>query len=185
MNKPAVRTPHAVLAMLCLMFAAPCLAGNVYKCRNSQGNMEYSGSPCDAQKQSVSSWNAAIDPNLPQEPPMILTSQEGGHFFVEGKINGNSLRFLIDTGATTVSLPVSMQQGAKLTCHQKITMDTANGKSLSCVTHIAELRFGKFSLRNVTATLAPNLTQPLLGMNVLSQFRIEQDKNEMRISKRK
>ncbi|PJC03913.1 MAG: TIGR02281 family clan AA aspartic protease, partial [Gallionellales bacterium CG_4_9_14_0_8_um_filter_55_61] len=48
-----------------------------------------------------------------------------------------------------------------------------------------ELRFGKFTLNNIAATLAPNLDQPLLGMNVLSQFRIVQDKEEMRISDRK
>lgn len=185
MKKPPRLTPCATLALLCLTFTTPALAGSVYKCRNAQGALEYSGSPCDALKQSVTSWNAAIDPDLPQEPPMILKSQEGGHFFVEGKINGNQLKFLIDTGATTVSLPVSMQKAAKLSCKQNVTMDTANGKSQSCVTIIAELRFGKFTVRNVAATLAPNLAQPLLGMNVLSQFHIEQDKEEMRITQRK
>lgn len=176
---------RSALALLFLTCALPALAGSVYKCRNAQGNLEYSGSPCTTQNQSVSSWNAAVDPDLPQEPPMILKPQEGGHFFVDGKINGVQAKFLIDTGATTVSLPISMQKGAKLTCKQNVTMDTANGKSQSCVTVIAELRFGQFTVRNVAATLAPNLTQPLLGMNVLSQYRIEQDKEEMRISKRK
>lgn len=176
---------RTTLALLSLMSAAPGFAGSVYKCRNAQGALEYSGTPCEAQKQSVSSWNAAIDPDLPLEPPMILKAQQGGHFFVEGKINGNQLEFLIDTGATTVSLPASMQKSTKLVCKQNVTMDTANGKSQSCVTMIPELRFGKFTVRNVAATLAPNLAQPLLGMNVLSQFRIEQDKDEMRISNRK
>lgn len=185
MKKSPNLVHHAALALLCLTISIPGLAGSVYKCRNAQGELEYSGSPCEAQKQPVSTWNAAIDPALPQEPPMALKPQQGGHFFVEGEINGNPLKFLIDTGATTVSLPVSIQKSAKLSCKQNVTMDTANGKSQSCVTVIAELRFGKFTVRNVTATLAPNLTQPLLGMNVLSQYRIEQDKDEMRISQRK
>jgi predicted aspartyl protease len=33
--------------------------------------------------------------------------------------------------------------------------------------------------------IAPNLSQPLLGMNVLQQLRIEQNDGEMRISVRK
>ncbi|PIV14967.1 MAG: TIGR02281 family clan AA aspartic protease [Gallionellales bacterium CG03_land_8_20_14_0_80_55_15] len=173
------------IALLCLAFALPSHAENVYKCRNAQGELEYRGAPCETQKQAVSSWGAAVDPDLPEAPPMIVKAQEGGHFFTEGKINGNKVRFLIDTGATTVSLPLSMQKSAKLACGRNVMVGTANGNSKSCVTTIAELRFGKFTLNNIAATLAPNLDQPLLGMNVLSQFRIVQDKEEMRISDRK
>ena len=173
---------RAALMLLSLSVTLPCLADNVYKCRNSQGKLEYSGSPCEAQKQAVSSWGAAIDPDHPQPLPMIIKAQAGGHFFVDGKINGHQVQFLIDTGATTVSLPASMQKNAKLTCKQDVMVDTANGKSKNCVTTVAELRFGNYTINNIVATLAPNLTQPLLGMNVLSRYRIEQSKQEMRIS---
>jgi aspartyl protease family protein len=33
----------------------------------------------------------------------------------------------------------------------------------------------------VEAIISPNLSQPLLGMNVLKQFRVEQDSGEMRL----
>jgi len=172
---------RSALILLSLFITLPCHADNVYKCRTSQGKLEYSGSPCAAQKQAVSSWGAAIDPDHPQPLPMIIKAQGGGHFFVDGKVNGHQLRFLIDTGATTVSLPASMQKNAKLVCKQDVMVDTANGKSKNCVTTIAELRFGDYTIKNIVATLAPNLTQPLLGMNVLSRYRIEQSKQEMRI----
>ncbi len=172
-------------AILCSTFALPCAADNVYKCRNAQGALEYRGMPCVAQKNAVASWGAAVDPDLPKELPMTIKSQEGGHFFVEGSVNGNQVRFLIDTGATAVSLPVAMQKSAKLTCRTDVMVNTANGIAKNCVTTVTELRFGKFTVKNVVATIAPNLTQPLLGMNVLSQFRIEQDQQEMRISNQK
>lgn len=173
---------RSAFILLSLFVTLPCLADNVYKCRNSQGKLEYSGSPCEAQKQAVSSWGAAIDPDHPLPVPMIIKAQAGGHFFVDGKINGQQLRFLIDTGATTVSLPASMQKTANLICGRYVMVNTANGKSKNCLTTVAELRFGDYTIKNIVATLAPNLTQPLLGMNILSRFRIEQGKQEMRIS---
>ncbi len=178
------RKTRTGLALLCLTFALPCAAANVYKCRNAQGVLEYQGMPCTAQKQAVSAWNAAIDPDLPKAPPLIIKSRQGGHYFVAGAINGNPVKFLIDTGATTLSLPIAMKKTAQLTCQREVMMNTANGNIKSCITSISELRFGEFTLHNVVATLTPNLTQPLLGMNILSQFRIEQDNQEMRISKR-
>jgi len=36
--------------------------------------------------------------------------------------------------------------------------------------------------KNVTALIVPNLAQPLLGMNVLQGFNIEQKNEEMRLS---
>jgi predicted aspartyl protease len=36
----------------------------------------------------------------------------------------------------------------------------------------------------VDAVVMPNLAQPLLGMNVLKQFRVEQDNGQMRLSRK-
>jgi aspartyl protease family protein len=35
---------------------------------------------------------------------MVVERQPNGHFYVDGTVNGQSVRFLIDTGATTVAL---------------------------------------------------------------------------------
>jgi len=185
MESISLRHTQSAFALLLIACTLPCFADSVYKCRNAQGVLEYRGMPCEAQKSAVSSWNAAVDPDLPEVPPMIIKSGEGGHFFVDGTINGNKMKFLIDSGATTVTLPVAMQKSAKLICREDVMVHTANGIAKNCITRIKELRFGKFTINDVVATIAPNLSQPLLGMNVLSQFRIEQDKEEMRISERK
>ena len=39
-------------------------------------------------------------------------------------------------------------------------------------------------IKDVMAVIAPNLSQPLLGMNVLQQLKIAQEKGEMRLSTR-
>ncbi len=61
-------------------------------------------------------------------------------------------------------------------------VQTANGSASACTAIIPQLKFGPFLIKNAPATISPNPAQPLLGMSVLQQFRIEQDQGEMRIS---
>jgi predicted aspartyl protease len=63
-------------------------------------------------------------------------------------------------------------------------MNTANGVSNGCTTTISELKVGEFVFTNVTALIVPSLSQPLLGMNVLQAFNIEQKNGEMKLSAR-
>ena len=63
-------------------------------------------------------------------------------------------------------------------------MQTANGSIKGCSTTIKKLNFGPFVIKDVMAVIAPNLSQPLLGMNVLQQLKIAQEKGEMRLSTR-
>ena len=38
---------------------------------------------------------------------VTLTAGAGGHFMVDGQVNGGAVRFVVDTGATAVTLPAS------------------------------------------------------------------------------
>jgi len=53
---------------------------------------------------------------------------------------------------------------------------------MACDATISKLTFGKFVIRNVPALVLPNAQFNLMGMNVLSQFKIEQGKGKMTIS---
>jgi len=165
--------------------------GMVYKCRNLQGNLIYQESPCTQNAQTVSSWVSTITP-APQDEKQsgtfngiyVIKQGGGGHYFLDGQINGKALTFVIDTGASMVALPRSIAFLAQISCKEQIQMRTANGSTSGCTTVISSLMFGPFMMKDVPAIIIPNLDQPLLGMNVLQQFKIEHDKGEMRISKR-
>ena len=164
-------------------------ADTVYKCKNQQGKLVYQESPCKQDVQPVSSWAATIAPVPQDEEPggttngiYVIKQRDNGHYFLDGKINGKPLTFVVDTGASAVSLPRSVAFLAHISCKEQIQMRTANGSTSGCTAVISTLRFGPFLLKDVPATIVPNLDQPLLGMNVLRQFRIEQDNGEMRIS---
>jgi clan AA aspartic protease, TIGR02281 family len=165
--------------------------GTVYKCRDQQGSLIYQESPCAENVQSISSWAASAEPKQQEnefeksvDGTLVIKQSRSGHYFLDGSINSKKLTFVIDTGASEVSLPRPVALSAQIYCKNQVLMQTANGSASACTTIIPRLKFGPFLMKDVTATIVPNLSQPLLGMNVLQQFRIEQDNGEMRISKR-
>lgn len=162
----------------------------INKCKNQQGDTIYQKSPCKADAVAISSWESAADKAPPPQAELkkpaelIIKQHANGSYFVDASINGKALTLVVDTGASLVSLPKAFAREARLSCQDSIDMQTANGASKACSTTIKKLSFGPFFVSNVDVIIAPHLTQPLLGMNVLSLFKIAQDSGEMRLSKR-
>lgn len=174
------------------LFMSPVWAdGIVYKCKDSQGKMLYQSSPCARGDEALSNWAAQASVPEQQEAgepknnrTLVVRQQNNGHYFVDGVVNGKPLNFVVDTGASLVSLPRSFAYQANLSCKEQAMMQTANGASSACTAVIARLKVGHFLFKDVSAMIVPNLSQALLGMNVLQQFRIEQDNGEMRLTPR-
>lgn len=167
-----------VLFALCVLFSQSALAAKVYKCKNPQGGVSYQDSACGQANQPVATWNSSKS----NPRSLTLKAGEGGHYSVDGQVNGQTVVFVVDTGASFVAIPQAMAGAAHLSCQTPATSETANGTTSGCTTSISVLSFGSFTLREVTAVLLPNLTQPLLGMNVLKQFNITQENGEMRLT---
>lgn len=165
----------------------------VYKCKNQEGAFKYQKSPCHQDSDTISSWSqlktskpenaeSATNPKVKPSPVLTLTQNLRGHYFTDATINDKSLNFVIDTGATIVSLPEAIAHSASIYCDNKIGVVTANGTADACTALIKKLQFGPFVIKDVSATIVPHLDQPLLGMNVLQSFKIAQENGEMRIS---
>lgn len=177
------------LTLLCLA-SGGAAAEAVHKCKDTQGRMIYQSAPCAHSDVSVSTWSAqgaiTLDTDDGAEAKaqrvLILRQQGSGHYFATGAINSKPLSFIVDTGASLVSLPRALAYQAGISCTQQVMMQTANGNASACVGNIARLRIGDFLMKDIPAMIVPNLAQPLLGMNVLQQFHIEQDNGEMRLS---
>lgn len=160
----------------------PVWADNIYKCKNAKGVLIYGSSPCAENVETLDSWTVTHKARPPSE--LVIKQNNAGHYQSEGSVNGQAVAFVVDTGATKVSLPISVAQAANINCQDQVEIHTANGKSQACAVLISQFKFGPFSLQNVEAIIAPNLNQPLLGMNVLQQFKIAQELGEMHISER-
>ncbi len=181
----------SVLALL--LASTPVCAEVVHKCKDVQGRTLYQSAPCAQGDVPVSVWATSaqltVDPEEAGKPVeqrmLVLRQQSNGHYFVEGLINGKSLNFIVDTGASVVALPRNFAYSANMSCQEQVSTMTANGTGNACASIINRLKVGPFLLKGVPAMIVPNLSQPLLGMNVLQQFRIEQDNGEMRLIPKK
>lgn len=175
-----------VLPLACLLHAPCSIADMVYKCKNSQGTLIYQEKPCAQENTAVGAWKNSAESAIESDGnnTMVIGQGNGGHYFVDGAINDQFLNFVIDTGATMVTIPQSLANNAKLKCISFGMMHTGNGTTQACSTVIQKLKFGSFTLYDVEALVAPNLGQPLLGMNVLKRFKMEQDGGVVRLSKK-
>ena len=76
-----------------------------------------------------------------------------GHYLLTGKINGQSAELLLDTGATSVSIPQSLATRLGLRRGRAITVSTANGLATAYQTRLASLQMGELEIRNVDALI--------------------------------
>ncbi len=154
----------------------------IHKCKNQQGELIYQKTPCAENAETVTSWTVPIETRKAKSS-LVLEQGIGGHYFLDGEVNGIPVQFVVDTGASVVSLPSSVASAANIVCKgDRVMMQTANGSILVCTAVIAKLKFGSFLVKDVAAAIVPNLAQPLFGMNILQQFNITQDDNKMKIS---
>jgi len=185
----------ALLRLMAAIFFSTSVcawAGTIFKCKNPAGVLLYQEKPCEKEVQSVSSWASTSTTTVEvdagsegsENAVLVIGQGVGGHYYIDGAVNDNYLNFVIDTGATTVALPLTTAENAGVKCKKMTFMSTGNGVSQGCMVTIEKLKFGHFTLHYVDAVVMPNLGQPLLGMNVLKQFRVEQDNGQMRLSRK-
>lgn len=112
-----------------------------------------------------------------------LSRARDGHFHIDGAIQGAPVNFLIDTGASTVSISRQLATRIGLGCDVSASFRTANGIVEGCSSRVAELEFGSFRIANASVAILPDLaSEALLGMNALRKVRMEQQGDTLRLS---
>ncbi|CAM3670328.1 putative protein in cobV 5'region [Pseudomonas reidholzensis] len=105
-----------------------------------------------------------------------LLSNGQGHFVADGAINGQTVHFMLDTGATDVAIPESLANGMNLQRGAPVILSTANGRTEGYRTRLDSLQLGDIRLRDVRALVVPGLDGEtvLLGMSALKQLEFTQ-----------
>ena len=118
---------------------------------------------------------------------IVLSADGAGHFFTGGTINGKSVRFLVDTGATMVSMGVdeATRLGIDFSKGQRGTASTANGHMVVYKVALDSVRVGDVQVYNVEALIsqAP-MPQVLLGNSFLTRFQMKRENDTMTLSRR-
>ena len=107
---------------------------------------------------------------------VALKRNRFGHYLATGKINGESVEFLLDTGATLVSVPIAIARRLELKPGAKRLVQTANGQITTYATTLDSVTIGEIELRNVRAAINPNSSSDavLLGMTYLKHLELIQ-----------
>lgn len=111
-----------------------------------------------------------------------------GHFFVNGDVAGEPIRFVVDTGATTVALGRSDARKLGLSLPESafsMEMSTAGGPIKGAPVTLPRLRIGDIQLLDVRAVVLdmPEST-PLLGQSFLSRLdRVSIEGDRMTLTK--
>ncbi len=114
----------------------------------------------------------------------IVPMASDGHFWVEADVNGQTVEFLIDTGATYSG--IGRSQAAALGIRPDpqqapIELTTANGIITANIGRADSLRFGNIEVRGLEVAVPQGVDKDtqVIGMNLLSQlasWRVEGNK---------
>ena len=111
-----------------------------------------------------------------------------GHFAADGRVNGTPVRFVVDTGATLISLPSAEAQRLSLDYRkgQKAMMGTANGTVPGYVVKLDTVSIGNVTVHGVDAVVieGTGLGAPLLGMSFLNRMNLKREGDIMTLTKR-
>jgi aspartyl protease family protein len=118
---------------------------------------------------------------------IVLPASSGGHFVAEGSINGKAVRFMVDTGATRVSLSAKDARRIGLN-YQDATpgvVQTANGTVPAYPAKLRTVRIGDVQVYDVDALVTEtDMPYVLLGNSFLTRFQMHRENDLMTLDKR-
>ncbi|VAW56409.1 Aspartyl protease [hydrothermal vent metagenome] len=110
---------------------------------------------------------------------LVLKRNRMGHYVANGRINSQPVTFMLDTGATDVSIPEPIARKLQLKPGHQATYQTANGTVQVRMTMLDSISLGDIKLSNVRATINPGYKshEILLGMSFLKHLEFSQRGN--------
>ena len=95
-----------------------------------------------------------------------------GHFWVDARLNGHNVRFLVDSGATTTTIDRNTAKvaGIEISPRRDQYVRTGNGVIKVASGRADELAIGGITRRDIALEVADNDDLNVLGMNYLSSL---------------
>lgn len=131
--------------------------------------------------------NVAAQPSTGGSQKVVLTADSAGHFLTAGNVNGTTVRFLVDTGASMISLGASDARriGIDASKGEQAITSTANGQAVVTRVKLDNVRVGEITMNNVDALVhQQDMPFALLGMSFLNRMEMQRDGDTMTLKKR-
>lgn len=157
----ARREPAAKMLTMALAWIAIFAAGFVlFTFRDNLGWV--------AQRLKAEAVGTPVQQGVETRIPMAID----GHFWVDAKVNGTDVKFLVDSGATmtTVDRQTARKAGVTVSAHPDQLVRTGNGIIRVSSGRVADLEVGGIKRKDVGIQVADNDDLNVLGMNFLSSL---------------
>jgi clan AA aspartic protease (TIGR02281 family) len=150
------------------------------------------GRPTAKSPGAVPKQSADIHPSGNGNPTMILAADAQGHFITMGSINGASVRMLVDTGATSVSMSTdeAWRIGLSYLNGKRVRIHTANGIVTGYRVMLDTVEVGNITLNQVEGEVREGsigVAQEsivLLGMSFLNRVEMKREGTELTLIKK-
>jgi aspartyl protease family protein len=118
---------------------------------------------------------------------VTLEADRGGHYLIQGQINGGTARMLLDTGATFVAMPASdaLRFGIDYRKGEPGFSSTANGTVPVYRVKLDTVKVGDIQLHQIDGMVVENgLNVILLGNSFLSRMEMKREGSKLTLTKR-
>ncbi|MNC84703.1 hypothetical protein D3C83_02630 [compost metagenome] len=118
-----------------------------------------------------------------------LIADTGGHFVTIVTINGISMKFMVDTGASLVTLSSgdARRAGINYLSGQKAVLQTANGTTAAFRVKLDTVRLGDITLNDVDGVVVEGKVMGelgLLGLSFLNRLNMQREGSTMTLTRR-
>ena len=118
---------------------------------------------------------------------IVLPADSRGHFMSQGTINGRTVNFMLDTGATTVAMSAAdaTRIGLDYSKGTPVRVSTANGVTAGYRLRLNSVRVGDVEVYDVDAIVSEqSMPFILLGNSFINRFSMRRDADQMVLEKR-
>lgn len=178
------------LLTLSLIFFSAGLRADIYKCSNGEFvNTTGDRGPEQLIARGCKRMAMKTDPvSVNGREQITIPVSNDGHFRLKGEINGRPILFIVDTGASAVSVSREFATFANLVGGEPISLNTANGKLSGRLLKNIQVMAGGFTLPSVDIAVGltggdPNVA--LLGQSFLAKFEMTLDDRQMILRNKK
>jgi aspartyl protease family protein len=141
----------------------------------------------DGKRRRMQIGQSIVSAAKAEKPSLVLSADGQGHFITSGSINGESMRFIVDTGATFISMGAGDARRARIDLAKGTpgqTM-TANGVARVWRVRLNNVKVGNITLHDVDASVHEHdMPIVLLGMSFLNRMEMRRDGTALTLTQR-
>lgn len=110
---------------------------------------------------------------------VVIPRSRDGHYYVRGELNGHPVDFMVDTGASIVSVSHDLARAANLPTGKPASFSTAGGEVKGEIVSGQDIKVGSILAKGLSVSVGIHGRIGLLGQNFLRRVEVIQSGDRM------